>query len=322
MTSSGRSGLEAVVSAGYQLAAWAGGILAEAENPAGERIAIGSADMALLLVSLAICGWLVWKIRHNHPPLAYEGRRPVPWNGRDVTVAFVALYGSMIVFQGLLLNAYGVHLDAEPGLPDAVKPALLVAQSVAEVLVMVLTIALLARHRGAGPADFGLTRGHTRHDVAAGVIGFLFVLAPVSILYVMLKPEELHPLVELVQRRPAQLWLIGFCAVVVAPLVEEFFFRVLLQGWLERWERDRQHAAHVQPALPTGLVPILISAFFFAAMHAEQWPAPVPLFFLALVMGYLYHQTHRLLPSLVVHVCLNGATFLNLWLAAGGPERK
>ena len=68
------------------------------------------------------------------------------------------------------------------------------------------------------------------------------------------------------------------------------------------------------------MLPIVISSFLFAAMHGGQWPAPVPLFFLALVLGYLYHQTHRLLPSLVVHALLNGSTFLTLWWAVHSGE--
>lgn len=32
---------------------------------------------------------------------------------------------------------------------------------------------------------------------------------------------------------------------------------------------------------------------------------PVPLFFLAIVLGFLYQRTHRLLPSLVLHAYFN-----------------
>ena len=61
--------------------------------------------------------------------------------------------------------------------------------------------------------------------------------------------------------------------------------------------------------------PILLSSVLFAMMHFGQGLAPVSLFFLALVLGYLYQRTHRLWPSLVVHVLLNAGSILVLWLS-------
>ncbi|UUO09093.1 CPBP family intramembrane metalloprotease [Blastopirellula sp. J2-11] len=52
--------------------------------------------------------------------------------------------------------------------------------------------------------------------------------------------------------------------------------------------------------------PILLSASFFALMHLGQGLAPIPLFFLALGLGYLYQRTRRLTPCVVVHFLLNG----------------
>ena len=40
-----------------------------------------------------------------------------------------------------------------------------------------------------------------------------------------------------------------------------------------------------------------VSAAIFAFMHLGQGPAPIPLFFLAIGLGYLYRQTHRATPS-------------------------
>ena len=43
-------------------------------------------------------------------------------------------------------------------------------------------------------------------------------------------------------------------------------------------------------------------------------PDPIPLFFLALVLGTLYHRTHRIAPSLVLHMAFN-ATSIALYFA-------
>jgi membrane protease YdiL (CAAX protease family) len=58
--------------------------------------------------------------------------------------------------------------------------------------------------------------------------------------------------------------------------------------------------------------PTAVSALLFAGMHLGQGPAPVPLFVLALGLGYLYERTHRILPSITVHLLLNATTMVIL----------
>ena len=65
-------------------------------------------------------------------------------------------------------------------------------------------------------------------------------------------------------------------------------------------------------------LPIAISSLVFALMHYSHGPDWVPLTFLAAGMGYLYQRTHRLVPSLVVHVSLNGLSMWGLWVYVGG----
>ena len=42
--------------------------------------------------------------------------------------------------------------------------------------------------------------------------------------------------------------------------------------------------------------------------HYSHGPDWIPLFFLALGLGYLYRQTHRLLPCITVHFLLNSCS--------------
>jgi hypothetical protein len=173
---------------------------------------------------------------------------------------------------------------------------------------------------------------------------------------------------------------------VIAPLVEEFLFRVLLQGWLERicaspavalrlrrddashvrdasdagdsanvernevWREETVDAGALPPYRPMPLeypfdayhppqvdlasgsgevdasdfrglrsfAPILISSGLFAAAHAGTWPDPLPLFVLALVLGYVYRQTHRLWPSVVLHMLFNGLALAMVWFGGAG----
>ena len=61
--------------------------------------------------------------------------------------------------------------------------------------------------------------------------------------------------------------------------------------------------------------PVVTSSAIFAGMHWGHGPAPIPLFFLALGLGYLYQRTHRVAPCIVTHLMLNGTTLLGIWLS-------
>jgi membrane protease YdiL (CAAX protease family) len=148
--------------------------------------------------------------------------------------------------------------------------------------------------------------------------------------------------------------VVSLSVAVVAPLSEEFLLRVLLQGWLERvvatavplaFRSDGGETSELPaaepPSLPAGeaqsenpyaapqarmsehdmgdvglarAIPIVTSSLIFALLHIGHGPAPLPLFFLALGLGYLYQRTHRLWPSVLVHCLLNTSSLLMLWL--------
>jgi len=73
-----------------------------------------------------------------------------------------------------------------------------------------------------------------------------------------------HPIVQLLEQavHTPMIYLVAFlAAVVAAPFVEEFLFRLLLQGWLEsKFSQYRVPGA--------GGVAIVAVSFFFASIHA------------------------------------------------------
>ena len=159
-----------------------------------------------------------------------------------------------------------------------------------------------------------------------------------------------HPLFEMLrEENSARSFWIAFCAaVLVAPIWEEIAFRLVLQGWLEnvvytfRWMSDPTHdprkidgfllrggglATRVllpasdgpadQTVIQPSWIPIVLSSLLFSAMHIGHGPAPIPLFFLSLGLGVLYQRTHSLFPCIVVHMLLNGTTWILLWRTLG-----
>ncbi len=298
----------------------------------GERVLQAAVLAAFLAVSAGIWAWIYGRWQRGEPIIPLARRKPVPWQAQDVLFIFL---------MGLFLSILAAKtVQAWMG-PEAVQPA----------------------------ADQ--------------------------------KPELNHAAQQLLNAgTPTAIAVAVAMAVLVAPLFEEFFFRVLLQGWLEAvWSRRRRKHRELRAA-PLSWLPIVLPAAFFALMHLRSgkeplspqyltglflgqmtsdllllglaivvlrlavrataadlgWrpeklradatlgilalyaatppvlaiqfamtvlvtltrinyaPDPIPLFLLALVLGYLYHRTHRIAPSLVLH-CTFNATSIVLYFA-------
>lgn len=75
-----------------------------------------------------------------------------------------------------------------------------------------------------------------------------------------------------------------------------------------------------QPSSRFSSLPILLTSFFFAAMHLSQWPAPVAIFLLSMALGTVYERSGSLLAAITMHATFNGVNTLLLLLAAIGPH--
>jgi membrane protease YdiL (CAAX protease family) len=116
-------------------------------------------------------------------------------------------------------------------------------------------------------------------------------------------PGGSNPLLDLVLTSPdpRALFCFGFTAIVLAPLFEEVIFRgVLLPVAARRLG---------------GAAAVFVSAAVFAAAHLSLGEL-VPLFVLALGLGWLRWSSGRLLPCVLMHALWNALTFLNLILLA------
>ncbi len=51
---------------------------------------------------------------------------------------------------------------------------------------------------------------------------------------------------------------------------------------------------------------IVLTSLIFAAVHGPQWPAPIPLFILSVVIGYVYQRTGSLIAAICMHAAFNG----------------
>lgn len=127
--------------------------------------------------------------------------------------------------------------------PAALVPALLL-QALATSVASLVALAWI-RLRGFPLGWYGFLP--RRWDVFVGLAGVVMVLPPTYVIQstLIFFIEYSHPLIDVLSDR--QSWDVVLamvvCSSVVAPLTEEFFFRGLIQGWLQRLGRigqDRQ----------------------------------------------------------------------------------
>src|SRR5690606_6634546 len=195
----------------------------------------------ILLVGVLAGSAAVWfaicvRWHNESTALPYEPRERVPWNFLGACPAI------WLALQAILLAIFQFH-DAEEIDPTEFLWQALASAIVMAALVVAAVVFLVAMFR-ATSRDFGLPSSFRQflQDVRLGALGWLAAVVPAVLVQVVLQmiyhdPTQ-HPLVESILKDPQPAMLIAafLAAVVVAPLLEEFVFRVLLQGWLERLE--------------------------------------------------------------------------------------
>jgi membrane protease YdiL (CAAX protease family) len=324
------------------------------------------------LLSLVTWAWLIACWNRKEEPIPYVPRRNVPWRFFEV---------ALVIGFVLVSTIAGAATSQEPEVPptpESFSRNMVASSAIYLVIAGGVALFLLVIRR-ANARDLGWNM-KLPDDLLYGGFGFVSAALPVYLLQILLvqvfeKVRQQHPLLEMLreERRIDLLVMAVFAAVVVAPLVEEFLFRVLLQGWLEKiiapraepveaeliapamseyetqaiepqaWDDPLVAQPYAPPAIESPLdayaspqvelgpriedeslqsgevgflrmwLPIAISAVLFASAHAGTWPDPVPLFMLALVLGYVYRQTHRLWPSVILHMIFNGLALAMVW---------
>ena len=368
-----------------------------------------NAITGVLLLGLLAGSIFLWvaaygKLIAGKPLLTMEPRRTVPWGLADLFIIFITIV--VVIIGGQLLGAwlFNIPRSADTSELTAQHLSVMLFSSSLSMLAACAISVLLLLVRGASWKDLGLQAGQFLRDVKLGATAFVMLAPPMYLLQFLLTriwPSE-HPIQTLLLEDPDPAVIVGaaMTAVIVAPLTEEIFFRLILQGWLEKcwvwlertrngqyemsqagavqsqldsigvflgnytpeppvaeeqselaeaefteqttlapasdetananpylsprvdWAEDQPKPIYnleVRPAL--GIWPIFISSAIFALLHWGHGPDPVPLFFLAVGLGYLYHRTHRIVPCITVHFMVNGLSMIALimFLLSGEP---
>lgn len=349
--------------------------------------------LSLCVGGLLAWGWTLYRLWNRLPVYVPESRLPANWGFPEVLLC-LGVYILLTAAAGIILVQAGFELqpakaaaevttvatgdpaadpetatdtettdDETPAAASAPHDpvrlgALIAVDGVARLLTIGLVLTLLFLQDRRIVQRFGwLPRWR---DIALGMVASCMLLPLVFGIQAALSnlvPYE-HAVLEIISEGPPVwvLYAMAFTSMIVAPLVEEFFFRGVLQGWFQRLAAPSPSpaaafAAGAQevsalPAAAESLAspytppqsddlatatpdwidgkqvarwpwwPVLLSSLLFALVHLGQGAAPIALFFLALGLGYLYRITGRLWPSITVHFVLNGISTLMTVLAS------
>lgn len=292
--------------------------------------------MILGLILASITAWCICIARDSIGTLfRYVPRKQVPWGLIDLGLAMLVITLTSSIAGVFLIEIGVVEQGKDVASMTPRKSAIMMlASSVAMLAGVVLSLGLICLKNRPRASDLGWSIQYISRDVWVGIVAFLLISAPVYamqyLLVEILKLPSEHPLIELIKRDPDPLFFaVSFvAAVVIAPFTEEYLFRVLLQGWLERIPGHRGEtrilllggadvASEADDAktnsnkpLETAesrraIWPVVVSSAIFALMHYSHGVDPIPLFVLALGLGFVYRQTHSILPCIIVHLLFN-----------------
>jgi len=140
----------------------------------------------------------------------------------------------------------------------------------------------------------------------AGFVVMVWGLSELYLGYVPVPETQLNPF-DWLTATPGGRFTLAILAVGLAPVVEEFFFRGLIQSRLSR----RFNAA----------VGILVGAGLFAAVHMLVWVFPIH-FLLGAAFGLVVWVTRSIWAGVFLHAVNNLLALLGIGLgdAAGPPE--
>jgi uncharacterized protein len=232
---------------------------------------------------------------------------PLVPKGPGIKGGGVAAVGAGVGLVGTVAVAIA-YVAIAPRPIDVNDPWYILVSQLALWVGFVGAVVVASRRNGTGNlcTDYGLSWPRLK-DLWLGLVGsVLGRILPLLVLICIVvagsgfgTPNSASPRILGVTPSGRAAWVILIAlAVVGAPIVEELFFRGLLQGALTR------RIAAVPALFLTAII------FSFAHVLDEGILAPLVLFPMALVLGYLRLRTGKLAAGMVAHCLFNASAFL------------
>ncbi len=271
-----------------------------AERPDTRQTAAFALLSLTMVVGLVAVGMAVYRRARGSSVLESTGGPAAAWS----VSGLITLGAGFVFARGVGL--FFTYSWAERA--GGVGPRqLLVGGMAVNLLLVAVPVVVLSVVSGARARAFGL-RFRPFH-LLQGLHVFLIATPVVYLLHLMWSrfagdPHQQNPVDYIFYAAwrgylpTSTLVLALVSALVVAPLAEEFFFRVLFYGGLRR---------------VVGVAPAMIAAsFVFAVLHS--FASTVPVFALGLLLCYLYERTGSFWAVAFAHFLNNAFTLALLYL--------
>jgi membrane protease YdiL (CAAX protease family) len=207
----------------------------------------------------------------------------VPWTTRDVWLGIVAFGAWLVVAIGfavfMLLLSWQINLG--------------LFVTLWELPLVVPAWWFTVRKYKVGWRALGV-RSFSADFLGIGVVLLILAMGFNLVYNVVLSQFDLESQMDLVAlfEDLSSPWLLLVGGIVVAPVVEELFFRgFVFAGLRERYGWRKAG---------------LISAGLFAVLHFQPLMV-VPILLLGMIFAYLYHRSGSIWPAVIVHVLTNAA---------------
>ena len=278
---------------------------------------VGFVAAMLCLTSMFCIAKLIGRYSTGEALIPQVPGSPVPWDGFMVAslfCLFLLCQGLCVAAAQAMFPSTGIQAPQviSNGSDTAAVTAdesegsdklgyLLLANAIA-MLVFTCVASFILHTRGASWEDLGFRDPKPREGLRLACVTWVVIVPPLLALAAFLdqfvEPYS-HPIIDFLQADKS-VWALGLvigAAVVAAPIAEEFFFRRILQGWLE---------------VKFGDWAVLVSALCFGFAHLGDGLGWIPLIGFGLAAGYLTRRRGTILPSIVLHALFNGLSVILL----------
>jgi membrane protease YdiL (CAAX protease family) len=270
------------------------------QTPAKARLQLATYALIVFVMGLGTLLWGGYFVSRYLGKLRPEGHPALPMS--DAMSDRFAMRALQIMGGFVVLEIGGALLYQRKFFGEAVAE---LAATVASVAMLVALVALPVGGKRISLRQIGWRKEHIGRDILWGLSAaianapLLVVLALVGEAIFSWLPNHPHPIsVELTNNRNlATFFAVSIAASVCAPLFEESVFRGILFPALTARFRS-------------AVVGVLLSSFFFAAMHPTGPPQWFPLAGIGAVSAGLSYQTRSLTASFTMHAAHNLATLL------------
>jgi uncharacterized protein len=232
---------------------------------------------------------------------------PVPWGVRDILKALGLAICGYVVFLVIALLVI-LRLGLNPYSPRALGASLLATLGF-ELILFGLVLWFTKRKYRVSWRDFGFRLFHLEEGYlpVVGIVGAIVVLGVYSEVISLLHLHALTPQSNVppqVFKGRALIPLFGIEACIIAPIVEESFFRgFIFRGLLSRWSRLGS-----TPHDKGFWLAALISGVLFAAFHLEP-TLLIPFTLVGALFAWIFWRSGSLWSNILAHAIFNLVSF-------------